>query len=118
MIIPNKYKINILVLLLIFLPLIHAEEEFVVDVGKGNCVDVDLNYDEIPDVIICYNEDESVTINDIVSVDEDLESVIDEEDTIIIPSSTTTIKRYVFGIIIPKRRVKYLSNLHILMSMI
>lgn len=84
----NKF----LVLLLLVLPVVSADEIFI-DVELGDCVSVDLNEDEISDVIICYNEDDTITIDDVIAIDEELESTFDE-DTVLIPSSITTIKKY------------------------
>tara|TARA_Y100000034_G_C6667211_1_gene292759 strand:+ start:88 stop:528 length:441 start_codon:yes stop_codon:yes gene_type:complete len=89
----DKFKLNILFLFLVFtLPFVQAEE-ILVDVELDSCVNVDLNEDEIADVIICYNEDESITVDNVIAVDEELVSDFDE-NSVIIPSSITTIKRY------------------------
>jgi len=94
MILKNKF-VSLLVLVMFFsIPLVFAEEPAIyVDVSKGDCVSVDLNDDEIADVIICYNEDDTITIDDVIAIDENIESVINDS-TIIIPSSITTIKKY------------------------
>jgi len=73
-----------------------AEDELPVsvEVVQGECINVDLNQDQIPDVIICYNEDDTITIDDLISIGEDIPPVSEDNVTIIIPSSVTTIKRY------------------------
>ena len=89
----NKIKSSIVFLLLILtLPIVYAED-ILVDVELGSCVNVDLNEDDIADVIICYNDDETITVDNVIAVDEELISDFNENN-VIIPSSITTIKRY------------------------
>jgi len=88
----NKSKLCIFLLLVLVLPTVLADE-LLVDIEQGDCVSVDLNEDDISDVIICYNDDESITIDDVIAIDEEVESTFDE-DTVVIPSSITTIKKY------------------------
>lgn len=96
MMIKNNFLNLIFLIMLASSSFVVSQEDvpIYVDISLGECASVDLNDDEIPDVIICYNEDESITIDDVIAVGEDIESVADGNTTIIIPSITTSIKKY------------------------
>tara|TARA_Y100000310_G_scaffold340924_1_gene438366 strand:+ start:1974 stop:2438 length:465 start_codon:yes stop_codon:yes gene_type:complete len=92
-----KNKILGLVIVIIFsFPLVLAQDEppIYVDISQGECANVDLNADGIPDVIICYNEDDTITIDDVIAIDESVDPIADGNVTLIVPSSITTIRNY------------------------
>ena len=90
----SNFKIifSIFILFLVSISLVSSESETYLELVIGECASVDLNEDEIPEVIICYNEDETISIDDVIAVDEAIE--YSESETPLIFPSTTTIRKY------------------------
>lgn len=66
-----------------------------VELRAGECKAVDINEDEYEDLIVCYDEEYGVTINNIIEIDENLESPIDEDEAIISPITYSTVNEYI-----------------------
>ena len=91
----RKYSIVFIFLFIALSFLVSAEgEDIYVDLDVGMCSNVDVNDDEFEDIIICYNEDGTVTVDNIVFVDENMESVLDDDTTLLIPATYTEVKTY------------------------
>lgn len=69
-----------------------------VELRAGECKAVDINEDEYEDLIVCYDEEYGVTINNIVEIDDTLESPIDEDKTIISTITYSTVNEYIVTI--------------------
>lgn len=69
-----------------------------IELGEGECKSVDINEDTYEDVIVCYDKEYGVTINNIVLLDEELESPIPEDATVISPITYSTVNEYVFDV--------------------
>jgi hypothetical protein len=60
---------------------------------EGECTEVDMNNDNYPDVLTCY-ENGDVSVNDIVFSSSELEPLYDEDTTIVSSVSVTNIEEY------------------------
>ena len=69
-----------------------------IELEPGECESVDINEDTYEDVIVCYDEENGVTLNNIVIVDEDLESPIPEGATVISPITYSTVNEFIFEV--------------------
>ena len=61
----------------------------------GECSNVDINSDDLADVFVCYLESGELTVDNIVTVNEEItQEAINPETTIINPLTITTVKQY------------------------